>query len=78
MTERNKELVEKHKQVYERLKPYKKSYAGYGDWEESINEYIVRAISIYLVRKHCNSYFADRHFEYDFYSELIEAFAEVV
>jgi hypothetical protein len=66
LTEKNKDLVEKYKIAYEKLKPYKKPYAGYGDWEECVNEHIIRAISIYLVRNYCNSYYADKHLEYDY------------
>jgi hypothetical protein len=66
LTEKNKELVNKYKIVYEYLRPYKRPLTGYVDWEECVNEHIIRACSIFLVRKTCGDYYADRHLEHDY------------
>lgn len=55
LTERYDELVNKYADAYERLAPYKLSgfLSGYGDWQECVNEHLVRAMGIHLLRK-CN------------------------
>lgn len=66
LTEKNRELVQEYSKAYERLQPYKQPTTGYGDWEECVNEHIIRAISVYLVRTHCNKEYGDWNFQHDY------------
>lgn len=54
--------VNQYKVAYKKLLMYKQNSAGYGDWEECINEHIVRAISIYLAKKIRNSEVEQWHY----------------
>lgn len=110
LTEKYNELVKKYSNAYEWLKQYKQPdfQSGYGDWDECVNEHIVRAIAVYLAMKLGEKEYANKHLEYDlkmgyrylpalldkfqyydkhrdsyktiddFYSELLEVFAEKV
>ncbi|BCN29046.1 DUF4932 domain-containing protein [Anaeromicropila herbilytica] len=110
LTEKNIELVKKYSEGYEWLKQYKQPnfQSGYGDWDECVNEYIVRAVAIYLAKKLGEKEYGNKHLKYDmkmgyrylpalldkfqyyekhrdiykmiddFYSELVEVFAERV
>lgn len=55
LTEKYADLVAIYQEAYERLKPYKLPGfgSGYGDWQECVNEHLVRAMVIHLLRK-CN------------------------
>lgn len=55
LTENYAELVAAYQEAYERLKPYKLPAfgSGYGDWEECVNEHLVRAMVIHMLQK-CN------------------------
>jgi hypothetical protein len=60
-------LVKKYCQAYEWLKKYKlpNFQSGYGDWDECVNEHIVRAIAIYLAAKLGEKEYASKHLDYD-------------
>lgn len=62
LTEKNLLLVNEYKDVFEELEKYKSEFSGYGDWEECMNEHIVRSISIHLSRK----YFTNKRIECDY------------
>lgn len=69
LTEKYASLVENYKTAYEKLKPYKlpNFSSGYGDWPECVDEHLVRAMVIYLLRK-CNlTYDAEKMLEHDLY-----------
>ncbi len=53
LTEKYADLVEEYSIAYDKLKPYKlpNFSSGYGDWHECVNEHLVRAMVIYLLRK---------------------------
>ena len=53
LTEKYSAVTEKYKDAYELLKAYKlpNFESGYGDWQECINEHLVRAMSIHLLKK---------------------------
>lgn len=57
LTEQYAEEVAKYQDAYERLKPYKLPGfgSGYGDWQECVNEHLVRAMVIHLMRR-CKLY----------------------
>jgi hypothetical protein len=67
LTERFNDLVDEYIRAYEWLKPYKQPNfrSGYGDWDECVNEHIVRAIAIYLAEKLGESGYASMHLDYD-------------
>lgn len=69
LTEKYANLVEEYKIAYEKLKPYKLPdfSSGYGDWPECVDEHLVRAMVIYLLRK-CNlAYDAEQMLRHDLY-----------
>ena len=66
LTEKNLELVNEHKGVYEELEKYKSTFCGYGDWEECVNEHIVRALAIHLSKKYFKDDFINKRIEYDY------------
>lgn len=69
LTERYMELANQYEYAYELLKPYKLPafQSGYGDWQECINEHLVRAMVIHLLRK-CKLYsMADDFLNRDLY-----------
>ena len=53
LTEKYNACVKEYNEAYERLKPYKRPNfeSGYGDWQECVNEHLVRAMVIHLLRK---------------------------
>lgn len=53
LTEKYAEVVAEYQEAYERLKSYKLPgfESGYGDWQECVNEHLVRAMVIHLLRK---------------------------
>ena len=53
LTEKYSDLVNQYQSAYEWLKPYKKDgfISGYGDFEECVNEHLVRAMVIHLLKK---------------------------
>lgn len=57
LTEQYAEEVAKYQEAYECLKPYKLPGfgSGYGDWQECVNEHLVRAMVIHLMRR-CKLY----------------------
>jgi hypothetical protein len=67
LTEKFSELVKKYCKAYEWLKKYKQPnfVSGYGDWDECVNEHIVRAIAIYLAAKLGEKEYASKHLDYD-------------
>jgi hypothetical protein len=67
LTEKFSDLVKKYCQAYEWLKKYKlpNFQSGYGDWDECVNEHIVRAIAIYLAAKLGEKEYASKHLDYD-------------
>lgn len=67
LTEKFNELVKKNSQAYEWLKQYKQPdfQSGYGDWDECVNEHIVRAIAIYLAKRFGEKEYATKHLEHD-------------
>ena len=66
LSEKYRELINSYNYVYDYLKQYKdEKYAGYGDWEECVNEHIVRAISIYMLKKHNKSDYINKKTEYE-------------
>lgn len=66
LTEKNLDLVNEYKDVFEELEKYKSEFSGYGDWEECVNEHIVRAVSIHLSRKYFNEDFTNKRIECDY------------
>lgn len=66
LTEKNLELVNGYKEVYEELEKYKSTFCGYGDWEECVNEHIVRALAIHLSKKYFKDDFTNKRIEYDY------------
>lgn len=66
LTEKNLDLVNEYKDVFEELEKYKSEFSGYGDWEECVNEHIVRAVSIHLSRKYFNDDFTNKRIECDY------------
>lgn len=67
LTEKSNELVKDKIQAYEWLEPYKlpNYQSGYGDWNECVNEHMVRAITIYLAKKLGEQEYAYKYLEYD-------------
>ena len=55
LTEKYDAVVTQYREAYERLKPYKLPgfASGYGEWQECVNEHLVRAMVIHLLQK-CN------------------------
>ena len=47
------------------LQAYKHPHAGYGPWDECINEHIIRAVSIYLCRQHVSEALANERLDYE-------------
>lgn len=66
LTESNLALVNKYKEIHEELEKYKSEFSGYGDWEECVNEHIVRALSIHLSKKYFEVDFTNRRIEFDY------------
>ncbi|WP_283692848.1 DUF4932 domain-containing protein [Clostridium perfringens] len=66
LTESNLALVNKYKEIHEELEKYKSEFSGYGDWEECVNEHIVRALSIHLSKKYFDIDFTNRRIEFDY------------
>ncbi|MDZ4992539.1 DUF4932 domain-containing protein [Clostridium perfringens] len=66
LTEKNLELVNEYKGVYKELKKYKSEFSGYGDWEECVNEHIVRSLAIHLSRKYFDDDFTNKRIECDY------------
>lgn len=69
LTEKYANLVEEYKIAYEKLKPYKlpNFSSGYGDWPECVDEHLVRAMVIYLLRKCDLAYDAEQMLRHDLY-----------
>lgn len=67
LTEKFNDLVNEHIKTYEWLQKYKQPnfQSGYGDWDECVNEHIVRAIAIYLAEKLGQKEYALKHLKYD-------------
>lgn len=55
LTEKYSDIANQYQDAYESLKKYKLPdfQSGYGDWQECINEHLVRAMAIHLTSK-CN------------------------
>lgn len=55
LTEKYSDIANQYQAAYEALKKYKLPdfQSGYGDWQECINEHLVRAMTIHLTQK-CN------------------------
>lgn len=53
LTDKYFNIAKKYQNAYEILKPYKLPdfQSGYGDWKECINEHLVRAMVIHLLKK---------------------------
>ncbi|MGL5756761.1 MAG: DUF4932 domain-containing protein [Paraclostridium sp.] len=66
ITEKNKKLINQYKSAYEYLKTYKTPFSGYADWEECVNEHIIRAFSIMMTRRYRGDYYADKHLKHDY------------
>ena len=66
LTESNLALVNEYKEIHEELEKYKSEFSGYGDWEECVNEHIVRALSIHLSKKYFDIDFTNRRIEFDY------------
>lgn len=68
LTESHPDLEDAYREAYQRLKPYKLAgiASGYGDWQECINEHIVRAIATHLTKNCCGAAEAQRWQEWDF------------
>ncbi|MGG5460934.1 DUF4932 domain-containing protein [Clostridium sp. B9] len=66
ITEKNTELVDMYKGRYEDLEKYKTEFSGYGDWEECINEHMVRAVSIHLCKNYFGEEFTNGRIEHDY------------
>ncbi|WP_373599030.1 DUF4932 domain-containing protein [Paraclostridium bifermentans] len=66
LTKTNMSKLKKYESSYEDLKKYKTNIAGYGDFEECINEHIIRAFSNLMTRKYCGDYYADKHIKRDY------------
>ena len=69
LTEKYAHLVEEYKIDYEKLKPYKlpNFLSGYGDWYECVNEHLVRAMVIYLLKKCDFTHDAEQMLGHDLY-----------
>lgn len=65
LTEMHFDLIKKNDYTYEHLKQYKQPNAGYGLWDEFINEHIIRAIAIYLCRKYVDEKIANDRLTFD-------------
>lgn len=68
LTEQYAEEVAKYQEAYDRLKPFKLPgfQSGYGDWQECVNEHLVRAMVIHLLRR-CGLYKeAEKQLQQDF------------
>lgn len=59
-------LVNKYKEIHEELEKHKSEFSGYSDWEECVNEHIVRALSIHLSKKYFDVDFTNRRIEFDY------------
>ena len=70
LTESNLALVNEYKEIHEELEKYKSEFSGYGDWEECVNEHIVRALSIHLSKKYFDIDFTNRRIESVSYTHL--------
>lgn len=57
LTTKYSDLVKKYQSAHEKLTAYKLPdyHSGYGDWEECVNEHLVRAMVIHLLQK-CELY----------------------
>lgn len=66
ITEKRLDLIFKYKEVYDELAPYKSDCCGYSDWEECVNEHLIRAISIYLSKNYFDEYEVSKRAEYDY------------
>ncbi len=68
LTENHPDLEKAYEPAYQRLKPYKLAgiASGYGDWQECINEHLVRAVATHLVKQLCGAAKAQRWQERDF------------
>lgn len=66
ITEKNLNLIFKYKEAYKALILCKSEYCGYSDWEECVNEHIIRAISIHLSKNYFDEGQVSKRAEYDF------------
>ena len=68
LTESHPDLENAYREAYQRLKSYKLAgiASGYGDWQECINEHMVRAIATHLTKNCCETAEAQRFQERDF------------
>ncbi|CEN24296.1 DUF4932 domain-containing protein [Paeniclostridium sordellii] len=67
LSEKYIRLINSYNSVYSYLKPYKDDkYAGYNDWEECVNEHIIRAIGIYMLKKHNKKDYVNNRIEYEY------------
>lgn len=67
LTEKYRDLVNRYQDAYERLKPYRKEgfISGYGDIEECVNEHLVRAMVLHLLKKNGLFEEAEQMMNYD-------------
>lgn len=66
LTKTNMSKLKNYESSYEDLKKYKTSISGYGDFEECVNEHIIRSFSNLMTRKYCGDYYADKHIKRDY------------
>lgn len=60
-------LINSYNNIYSYLKQYKDDkLAGYSDWEECVNEHIIRAIAIYMLKKHNKKEYVNNRIEYEY------------
>lgn len=69
LTDKYADMVKEYDAAYERLKPYKLPgfQSGYGEWIECVNEHLVRAMTIHLLRKCGQSNDADELLRYELF-----------
>ncbi|HBT77245.1 MAG TPA: hypothetical protein DEB39_10060 [Planctomycetaceae bacterium] len=67
LTQKYWHIAENYSDVYERLKVYKLPgfESGYGDWQECVNEHLVRAATIHFLSKSGQEEEANRNLEND-------------
>lgn len=69
LTEKYHDIVQKYQETYEILAKYKlpNYLSGYEGWEECVNEHLVRAMTIYILRKCQYTELADQLLNNDLY-----------
>ncbi len=70
LTKKNAALVHQYREAYGKLAPYRlPDYrSGYGDWEECVNEHLVRAMAVHLLKKCRFNELSEELFRMDFES----------